>query len=114
MKYSHVAAIAMKDMKEAFSSLSIYGPMIGIPLFFAIVLPIFTVYISQYAGAALFTKVLGVSVASVSAYAAQGKFIFVSFFSIDILGPDLPHHADNNGNGNSRRQLCWREGEEDG
>ncbi len=62
MKYSHVAAIAMKDMKEAFSSLSIYGPMIGIPLFFAIALPIFTIYISQYAGAALFTKVLGISV----------------------------------------------------
>jgi ABC-2 type transport system permease protein len=74
-------------MRESFSSLAIYGPMIGIPLFFAIVLPIFTVYISQYAGAALFTKVLGLSAAALPAVAAQGKFIFVSFFSIDILGP---------------------------
>jgi ABC-type Na+ efflux pump permease subunit len=87
MNYSHVFDIAIKDMREAFSSISIYGPMLGIPLFFAIVLPIFTVYISQYAGAALFTRVLGISAASISQYASQGKFIFVRFFSIDILGP---------------------------
>ncbi len=87
MNYRHTFDIAIKDMKEAFSSLAIYGPMIGIPLFFAITMPIFTVYISQYAGAALFTKILGISAAQVSAYAQQGKFIFVRFFSIDILGP---------------------------
>ena len=87
MNYAHVMDIAVKDMKEAFISISVYGPMIGIPLFFAIVLPVFTVYISQYAGVALFTKVLGISASAVSAYTAQGKFIFVKFFSIDVLGP---------------------------
>ena len=36
MNYNHMLEIAIKDMKEAFDSISVYGPMIGIPLFFAI------------------------------------------------------------------------------
>jgi ABC-2 type transport system permease protein len=87
MNYRHTLEIAIKDMKEPFSDLAVYGPMIGIPLFFAIALPVFTIYISQYAGPALFTKILGISASSLSAYTGQGKFIFVKFFSINILGP---------------------------
>lgn len=88
MNYHHVFEIAMKDMKEAFSSLSIYGPMIGIPIFFAIVLPAFTVYISQYAGQQLVLKILGGAAASVgiSSY-GLAKFAFVKFFALSILGP---------------------------
>ncbi len=41
--------IAVKDMREVFSSISIYGPMIGVPLFFAVVLPILTFYVAVYA-----------------------------------------------------------------
>jgi ABC-type Na+ efflux pump permease subunit len=78
-------AIAKKDMKETFSSIAIYGPMIGIPLFFAIVLPIFTSYVSRYAGPALAAKLVGIAPIA----GAQGitGFIFISFFATNVLGP---------------------------
>ena len=90
MKYSNMFEIAYKDIREAFSSIAIYGPMIGIPVFFAIALPLFTIYVSQYAGASIFSRILGVSPiasAGISAYSQQGKFIFINYFAIDILGP---------------------------
>ena len=88
MNYNHVMSIALKDLKEAFSSISVWGPMIGIPLFFAIVLPAFTVYISKYAGPALLTRILGVAAATagISSYDVA-KFAFIKFFAINILGP---------------------------
>jgi ABC-2 type transport system permease protein len=77
--------VAVKDMKEVFSSISIYGPMIGVPLFFAIILPILTNYIALYTGPALASRLEnltqlppGVNVKSV---------LFMSFFSINVLGP---------------------------
>ncbi len=88
MNYRHVFDIAAKDLKEAFSSLAIYGPMIGIPLFFAITLPVFTVYISQYAGGSLLVKILGASAENLGISSYQlAKFAFVKFFAINILGP---------------------------
>ncbi len=85
MNADHVYAIAMKDMKEAFSSISIYGPMLGIPLFFAVVLPVFTVYISSYGGAAIAARLFGTAVA---VPAGIGKnLLFIKFFAINILGP---------------------------
>lgn len=80
--------IAAKDIKEAFSSIAIYGPMIGIPLFFAIALPAFTVYISRFAGEQLLVKILGAAAATtgISSYEAA-KFAFVRYFALDILGP---------------------------
>lgn len=88
MNYQHVLDIAAKDLKEAFSSLAIYGPMIGIPLFFAITLPAFTIYISQYAGGSLLIKILGSAAVTsgISSYQVA-KFAFVKFFTINILGP---------------------------
>ncbi|MGI0100956.1 MAG: ABC transporter permease subunit [Candidatus Micrarchaeaceae archaeon] len=88
MNYSHVFDIALKDMKEAFSSIAIYGPMIGIPLFFAFTLPAFTVYISKFAGEQLLVRILGTaaSAAGISSY-QTAKFAFVKYFALDILGP---------------------------
>ncbi|MGB9732696.1 MAG: ABC transporter permease subunit [Candidatus Micrarchaeia archaeon] len=82
MDWNKVWAIAEKDMKEAFSSISIWGPMLGIPIFFAIFLPFFTFYVSKYAGTTILPQMAGVSVNY-----AIGSFYFIEFFSINILGP---------------------------
>ncbi|MEM3237140.1 MAG: ABC transporter permease subunit [Candidatus Micrarchaeaceae archaeon] len=84
MDFGKANAIAIKDMKEVFSSISIYGPMIGVPLFFAIVLPVLTFYVAEYAApgiASRFISAVNVHVANV------GSFAFMSFFSVSILGP---------------------------
>ncbi len=85
--YSKAFAVAVKDLKEAFSSLSIYGPMIGIPIFFSIVLPIFTFYISFSAGPALASKLLGTVASSLKSTTGLSDFSFILFFSTNILGP---------------------------
>ncbi|MEM3208858.1 MAG: ABC transporter permease subunit, partial [Candidatus Micrarchaeaceae archaeon] len=84
MDLAKANAIAIKDMKEVFSSVSIYGPMIGVPLFFAIVLPVLTFYVAEYAAPGIASKfVSAVSVHAVSV----GSLAFMSFFSVNILGP---------------------------
>lgn len=77
--------VAVKDMREIFSSVSIYGPMIGVPLFFAILLPVLTNYVALYSGPALAGRIEnltalppGVNVKSVG---------FMLFFSVNVLGP---------------------------
>ncbi|MGC8699688.1 MAG: ABC transporter permease subunit [Candidatus Micrarchaeia archaeon] len=82
MNWKKIWAIAKKDMKEAFSSISISGPMVGIPLFFAVLLPLFTFYISKYAGTTILPQIAGISVNY-----AVGSLYFVEFFTINILGP---------------------------
>ncbi len=84
MEMNHVFAIVRKDLKEVFSSIAIYGPMIFIPLFFAFALPLFTSYISKYAGPQLASKLIGVLVSSAG---PVGSLYFVSFFSVNVLGP---------------------------
>ncbi|MEM0147876.1 MAG: ABC transporter permease subunit [Candidatus Micrarchaeaceae archaeon] len=76
-------AIAAKDMKETFSSISIYGPMLGVPLFFAFALPILTYYVTKYAAPAIASRFLQNAVGA----AASNSYAFMSFFSIDVLGP---------------------------
>ena len=84
MRSSSVYSLAIKDIREAFSSIEIYGPMIFIPLFFAITLPIFTIYVSIYAGPQLASRILGIATQITQ---TAGRFYFISFFSINILGP---------------------------
>lgn len=84
MDRGHVSALVVKDLREIFSSIAIYGPMIAIPLFFAFTLPAFTVYISKYAGPRLASRLVGAVVTGVS---AQDSLYFVRFFSVNILGP---------------------------
>ena len=84
MRSSRIYSLAIKDIREAFSSIEIYGPMIFIPLFFAITLPIFTIYISIYAGPQLASRILGITAQITQ---SAGRFYFISFFSVNILGP---------------------------
>jgi ABC-type Na+ efflux pump permease subunit len=81
-----VLAITSKDMKEVFSSVSIYGPMIGVPSFFALILPILTYYVAIYAGPTLAEKLASIAVTSTSAVSMSG-LLFINFFSVNVLGP---------------------------
>ena len=84
MDYKRVYAIALKDLKEAFSSIEVYGPMLGLPLFFSVFLPFFTVYVSQYASTQLASRIFGISSISTP---ENAKFLFIQYFAINILGP---------------------------
>ncbi|MDE1860382.1 MAG: ABC transporter permease [Candidatus Micrarchaeota archaeon] len=77
--------VALKDMKEVFSSISIYGPMIGVPLFFAIILPVLTNYVSLYTGPALASRIE--NIAALPPGVNVKSVLFMSFFSINVLGP---------------------------
>ncbi|MGC8652065.1 MAG: ABC transporter permease subunit [Candidatus Micrarchaeia archaeon] len=83
MQARNAYAIAKKDISEIFSSISIYGPMLGVPLFFAAVLPVLTFYVALHAAPSLAAKLMpfltsGTHVKSLS---------FIEFFSVDVLGP---------------------------
>jgi ABC-2 type transport system permease protein len=82
---SKVYAIALKDLKEAFSSISIYGPMLAIPLIFSIALPIFTFYVSKYAAPGILSSIVGISISSMPYNI--GNLYFIRFFALNILGP---------------------------
>jgi len=76
-------AIAKKDISEVFSSISIYGPMIGVPLFFAFVFPILTFYVALHAAPSLAAKL----VPTLAGGTNVKSFSFMAFFSINVLGP---------------------------
>ena len=57
MDFRNAWAIAVKDMREVFSSVSIYGPMLAVPLFFAIVLPVLTFYVPIYAAPSVIARI---------------------------------------------------------
>ncbi len=84
MEKAKILAVISKDLSDAFSSPEIYGPMIGIPLFFAILLPAFTVYISRYAGTVIAAKLLGLENVPIG---NSNGLAFILYFSINILGP---------------------------
>lgn len=83
MDYEHIFAIVVKDLKEVFSSMAIYGPMIFIPIFFAITLPLFTAYVSKYSGTQIAARVIGVS----TSFSLKDNLSFIKFFAVNILGP---------------------------
>ncbi|MGC8675910.1 MAG: ABC transporter permease subunit [Candidatus Micrarchaeia archaeon] len=85
MNTDAVFALTLKDMREAFSSAEIYAPMLGIPLFFAFVLPLFTVYVSQYAGLQLAERILGP--VALGQAPPLDKLAFVRYFALNVLGP---------------------------
>ncbi len=85
MDFSNAYAIAVKDMKEVFSSVEIWGPMLGVPLFFSLMLPLLTFYVTRYAAPNIANKVLA---STVTASGATGfNAVFMTFFSINVLGP---------------------------
>lgn len=79
-------AIAVKDMTEVFSSVEIYGPMLGVPTFFSIVLPVLTFYVTQHSAGSVIAKLIATPASAVGIPASEG-LIFMTFFSISVLGP---------------------------
>lgn len=86
MELRKTYAIAVKDLTEVFSSPSIYGPMLGVPIFFATLLPILTYYVTKYSASNIAAKIAGVSTLAVSS-SNVGGLVFMSFFSVNVLGP---------------------------
>lgn len=78
--------LAIKDIKEIFSSISIYGPMIGVPLFFAIILPIMTFYVTIYAAPNIITRITSLPTAPTQIKHATSE-AFLQYFAVNILGP---------------------------
>jgi ABC-2 type transport system permease protein len=83
MNFEKSYIIAIKDMKEVFSSTAIYGPMIGIPIFFAIVLPLMTVYVALHAAPSIAARIVSMPVLPGSSISSVK---FMVFFSVNILG----------------------------
>lgn len=79
-------AIAVKDIREVFSSPQIYGPMLGVPVFFSIMLPILTFYVTKHAAPEIAEKIAGLSAGALGS-APTGSLIFMAFFAISVLGP---------------------------
>lgn len=80
-------SVAVKDLTEVFSSPSIYGPMLGIPTFFAIVLPFFSFYIAKYGATNLASKLAIELPATSLAASSPNGLVFMAFFAVSILGP---------------------------
>ncbi len=79
-------AIAIKDIREVFSSVSIYGPMIGVPIFFSVALPFLTVYVALHAAPSIASSIAIAPVAASTA-SAVNSLSFMYFFAINVLGP---------------------------
>ncbi|MEM3227692.1 MAG: ABC transporter permease subunit [Candidatus Micrarchaeaceae archaeon] len=88
MDFKNSAAIAAKDMKEVFTSVSIAGPMLGVPLFFALFLPVLTFYVSEHAAPAIASKIFSIALpVAISSSKALNSASFMGFFSVYVLGP---------------------------
>lgn len=78
--------IAVKDMKEVFSSISIYGPMLGVPIFFAIVLPVLTFYVIAHAASTLAGGLASLPSLPSTLKSATTP-MFMQYFVVNVLGP---------------------------
>jgi ABC-2 type transport system permease protein len=85
MNLQNAYAVAMKDLREVFSNIGIYGPMFGVPLFFAIVLPVLTLYIATNAAPAAVIKLVQLPVQPSDIYLKS--LAFTLFFAVNVLGP---------------------------
>ncbi len=86
VNFGKAYAIATKDLAEVFTSIEIYGPMIGVPMFFAVMLPVLTFYVTQHSAGSVLSKLISTP-ASVAGISASAGLIFMTFFSISVLGP---------------------------
>ena len=78
-------AIMMNDLSEVFSSKAIYMPMIAVPVFFALLFPLLTFYISTYNLSGIATRIIGTA-EQISSAKVNGA-VFMSYFAVYILGP---------------------------
>jgi len=86
MDISKAYAIMVNDLTEIFSSRSIYVPMIAVPVFFAIMLPLFTFYVSVFNITGVISKIFATQ-STVAITALSGGSFFMSYFSTYVLGP---------------------------
>jgi ABC-type transport system involved in multi-copper enzyme maturation permease subunit len=87
MDFAKSYAIAIKDIKEVFSSVSIYGPMLGVPLFFSILLPVLTFYVAIYAAPAIAARIIPQAVVTAASANNPNSLNFMLFFTVNVLGP---------------------------
>lgn len=87
MKRGNVWIVAKKDIREVFSSISIYGPMLGVPLFFAVALPLLTFYIALYNAPMLLARIAALPTAPSYLHELIGNSSLLSYFAVSILGP---------------------------
>jgi ABC-type Na+ efflux pump permease subunit len=86
MDFKKVYSVALKDLTEVFSSPSIYGPMLGVPTFFAIMLPFLTFYVAKY-GASNIASKIAVTIPTVGGVSPTSGLLFMAFFAVSVLGP---------------------------
>ncbi|MDE1762008.1 MAG: ABC transporter permease [Candidatus Micrarchaeota archaeon] len=86
MDFRKAYAIAIKDLDEVFSSVGIYGPMLGVPMFFSVLLPVLTFYVTQYSAQGIVSKLVSLPGGSGVLGSGPGIF-FMAFFSVSVLGP---------------------------
>ena len=86
MRIENAYAVARKDLEEVFSNIGIYGPMLGVPLFFAITLPFLTVYVATHATSSLISRILAIPSAQINTGIINNA-VFMVFFAINVLGP---------------------------
>ncbi len=60
--------------------------MLGVPLFFSVILPFLTFYVTQHSGGSVIANLLSVPASAAGIPGAQG-LIFMTFFSVSVLGP---------------------------
>ncbi|MGA3020827.1 MAG: ABC transporter permease subunit [Candidatus Micrarchaeales archaeon] len=86
MQIENSYAIAKKDLREVFSSIGIYGPMLGVPLFFAIALPILTLYVATNSAPSIVSNIISISTPKPSINSVN-SLSFMMFFAVNVLGP---------------------------
>ena len=86
MQFRKAYAIAVKDIKEEFSSVSIYGPMVGVTVFFALLLPLLSFYVTIYAAPTIAARITQLHVIP-SGLNGLGNIAFMSYLSVSIMGP---------------------------
>jgi ABC-type Na+ efflux pump permease subunit len=87
MDFKKAYVIAVKDLTEVFSSPSIYGPMLGVPAFFSVMLPILTFYVAKYGATNLASKIVTSLPATIAAVPPASGLVFMAFFVVNVLGP---------------------------
>ncbi len=86
MDFSKAYAIMVNDLTEIFSSRSIYLPMIAVPVFFAIALPLFTFYVSVFNITGVISRIFSTTDIAAASAISGGQF-FMTYFSTYVLGP---------------------------
>jgi ABC-2 type transport system permease protein len=87
MDFKKAYSIAVKDLAEVFSSPAIYGPMLGIPTFFSVVLPVLTFYVAKYGAPNIASKLSLALPSTLLGASSTSGLVFMAYFAVSVLGP---------------------------